>query len=372
MKILEICLFSAGLDGVFVRVKEESMRLSRKNEIMIISSNFTKGSNEIASPEDKMGKVTIKRFPAKKIGGESYMKFTKIDEMKKCIREFNPDVIIAHCYRHSSMNLGLEMAKELKIKCFLVTHAPFATDENRSFTSKNYVRYYDRFIGPKKLRGFNKIIAITHWEMPYLKKLKVDEKKIEYIPNGIPEEFFKIKKINNEDENRILFLGRVSPIKDIETLIRAIPLLVDKDVKVEIVGPAEEEYLARLKILIDKLNLNDRVIFSSPIYDINEKIRKIDSCRVFVLPSKREGMPQSLIEALSRGKIAVASDNLGAKDLITDGKNGFLFQIGNERDLANKIQLALNPGNKMKIEAKKRVEQFRWDKIIKKIEKVVK
>jgi len=83
-------------------------------------------------------------------------------------------------------------------------------------------------------------------------------------------------------------------------------------------------------------------------------------------------MPQSLIEALSRGKIVVASANLGNRDLITDGKNGFLFQIGNERDLANKIQLALNPGNKMKIEAKKSVEQFRWDKIIKKIEKVVK
>jgi len=369
MKILEICLFSSGVDGVFTRVKEESLRLAKKNEVMIISSNFTKGNNDIAKAEEKIGKVIVKRFPAKKLGGESYMKFTKIDDMKKTIREFNPDVIIAHCYRHASMDLALEMAKELKVKCFLVTHAPFATDENRSLVAKFYVRYYDSLIGPEKLKGFDKVIAITHWEMPYLNTLGIKEDKIEYIPNGIPEEFFAQRK--GKEDNKILFLGRISPIKDIETLIKAIPLIDNDKIKIEIVGPAESGYLDKLKELINKLGVNNRVVFSQPIYSIKDKIRKIDSCKIFILPSKREGMPQSLIEAMARGKIVIASNNLGSRDLIKSGENGLLFSIGDERDLANKIELGLSSGDKMRDNAIKSVQEFEWNKVIKKIEKLL-
>jgi glycosyltransferase involved in cell wall biosynthesis len=367
MRILEICLFSAGIDGVFSRVKEESLRLAKRNEVLIISSNLTKGSKEIADSEENLGKVKIKRFPAKIIGGESYMNFSNENEMIETAKEFNPDIIMAHCYRHKSVDLALSIAKLTGKKCFLVTHAPFATDENRSLMAKLYVRFYDRFIGPKKLKQFDKIIAITKWEMPYLKKLGINEDKVEYIPNGIPQEFFDIKKINSRDENKILFLGRVSPIKDLEVLIKA--LNISKNIRLEIVGPAEEGYLNKLKKLINEFDLTKRISFCAPIFDLNEKIRKIDSAKIFILPSKREAMPQSLIEAMARGKIVIASDNLGTRDLIVDGENGYLFAVGNEGDLANKINLI--PEDKIGKNAKKSVEQFSWNKVMKKIEELI-
>jgi GalNAc-alpha-(1->4)-GalNAc-alpha-(1->3)-diNAcBac-PP-undecaprenol alpha-1,4-N-acetyl-D-galactosaminyltransferase len=147
--------------------------------------------------------------------------------------------------------------------------------------------------------------------------------------------------------------------------------LVESDIKLEIVGPSEEEYLDKLKSLIENLELNDKITFSLPIFDLKDKINKIDSAKIFVLPSKREAMPQSLIEAMARGKVVIASDNLGAKDLIDDGKNGYLFKIGDERGLGNKIEIALNSGDKIGENAKKSVSQFSWDKIIKKIEKLI-
>src|SRR3989339_162283 len=105
---------------------------------------------------------------------------------------------------------------------------------------------------------------------------------------------------------------------------------------------------------------------------VNKKIKKIDSCKVFVLPSKREGMSVALIEALARKRIVIASDNPAAKDLIQDGKNGFLFGIGNEKALAEKIDLALSGKNdKIRVEARKSVLQFSWDKVIKKLEKIL-
>ncbi|MEM4259541.1 MAG: glycosyltransferase family 4 protein [Candidatus Pacearchaeota archaeon] len=374
MKILEICPFSAGICGVWARVREEAIRLANKGyEIRIFSSNFIKGSKERAVEKDKLGKIEIHRFPARKLGGESFMEW----DFKQAAIDFKPDIIIAHAYRHSHTLKALKIAERLRIKgrkcrVFLVTHAPFNRDSTRSFLARIAVWYYDKFIAPKTINKFDKVIAITKWEIPYLLKLGLKKEKIELIPNGAPEEFFTIKKLSKE-ENKILFLGRVAEIKNLETVILSIPLLKDKKIKFEIVGPSEKDYLWKLKKLIKKLKIENRVTFSPPIYDTKEKIKKIDSAMIFVLPSKSEGMPQSLIEAMARRKIVISSNNSAGKEIIRDGKNGFLFRIGDEKELAKKINLALNKKNeKLKNEARKSVVEFRWEKIIGKLNDLIK
>ncbi len=404
MKILEITNYSAGICGVWNRVKEEAIRLSKLgHKVKVFSSNFVKGSNEIAKFGDKIGdveikrlpkfllrnqqslieifenatsrrvlnqKIPIKRFSATKMPfSESYMIWNSLN-LKKEIIKFKPNIIIAHSYRHTHTIIASRIAKEIGARCFLVTHAPFG-DENRNFLAKIYLRYfYDPFIGKKVLKRFDKIIAITKWENSYLKKLGVSEDKTEYIPNGIPEEFFDRKK--SKEENKILFLGRISPVKDLETLIKSFKLIKDKKIKLEIVGPAEEGCLIKLKRLVEELDLGNRVLFSPAIYDLKEKIRKIDSAKIFVLPSLREGMPQGLIEAMAREKFVISSNNDGGKELIEEGKNGYLFRVGDYKELARKIDLVLSiDQDKVRKEARKSVERFSWDKIIMEWERVI-
>lgn len=372
MKIIEICLYSAGGCGVWARVKQESIELiKRGHEVRVFSSYFEKGSNKIMREHENIGKIQIQRFPAIKLGGESFMYW---DYEKEALR-FQPDIMIVHNYRHLHTTKALSIREKLKkqgkkCKVFLVTHAPFARSETRSLISKIIVWYYDKFIAPRYINKFDKILAVSKWEIPYLLELSVKKEKIIYIPNGIPKEFFTQKK-SKEDKNKILFLGRIAPIKNLEVLIKSMSYIKNKKIKIEIVGPAEENYFKKLKNLIEKLNLKGKIIFSKPIYDIREKIKKIDSCKIFVLPSKSEGMPQSLIEAMSRGKIVIGNNTLAIRDLIKDKKNGYLFEFNNPEDLALKINLALenNKKNKdIKSNAKKFVEKFRWSKIIKQIE----
>lgn len=367
MRILEVTTYSAGTCGVFARVKEESKRLSSLgHEVKIFSTNHVKGLNVIAPKNDMIGKVKILRFPAIKLGGESFSYWN----FKKEALSFKPNIIIAHSYRHTHTTQALKLAKHLKIPIFLVTHAPFERSETRSLASKIAVSLYDRFIAPKTLLKFSKIIAITHWELQYLSKLKIPKEKIAYIPNGIPEEFFSQKK-SIKEQNKILFLGRISPIKNLETIIKALPLINDKSIKLEIVGPAESDYLQKLKALISSLALTNRVIFSPSIFGIKQKIKKIDSAKLFILPSVSEGMPQSLVEALTRGKLVLASRNPGNSDLIQDKKNGFIFKVGDEKDCAKQLNhaLSLSKSEKIKIQraAFLSVKQFSWEKIIRKI-----
>jgi glycosyltransferase involved in cell wall biosynthesis len=191
MKILELCDFSAGICGVWNRVREESVRLKERGyDVLVLSSNLTKGNDKIAEQEDEIKGVKIKRFSAKKLGGESFMSwFSK--ETEREIINFKPDIIIAHSYRHPHTIKALRIGKKIGAKVFLVTHAPFARERNRTVIQNIIVLFYDMFIGKKTINNFDKVIAISKWEKTYLVKLGLEEEKIVYIPNGIPEEFFK-------------------------------------------------------------------------------------------------------------------------------------------------------------------------------------
>ena len=128
----------------------------------------------------------------------------------------------------------------------------------------------------------------------------------------MPEEFFKQKKTKQKKGKDILFLGRIAPIKDIETLIKAAKIL--PSINFNIVGSAEQNYLLKLQKSIKNHQILN-IHFFSPIYNVKEKIKLIDEHAIFVLPSLREAMPQVLLEAMARGKIVISSlcpeDNSG-------------------------------------------------------------
>ncbi|MDO8623476.1 MAG: glycosyltransferase family 4 protein [archaeon] len=364
--ILEICEFSAGICGVWQRVKQESIELVKLGyEVHIFSSNAAKGSNEIAPPFEEIEGLKIKRFPYKKLGGESFMSWN----FEKELLELKPQVIIAHAYRHLHTTQALKIAKKINSKIFLVTHAPFVEDgSTRSFAGKMSVMFYDRFVGPKTLNKFDKVIAITQWEIPYLLDLGVKEENIVYIPNGIPNEFFR-GKIKEFKGKKIMFFGRISPIKNIEVLIDAFKKLHNPDIALEIVGPVEQGYEDIKKFESQNITL------SPPIYSLNDKIKKINESDIFVLPSKREAMPQSLIEAMALGKIVISSSTDGGKEILSDKKNGFLFEINNSEQLSGIFEYCLNKKNTKKINilkknARKKAEEFKWGVLIKQLEKL--
>ncbi|MBI2632593.1 glycosyltransferase family 4 protein [Candidatus Pacearchaeota archaeon] len=373
LKILELTNYTSGGCGVGARALQESIVLKKKGHIVrIFSSYFTKGSNDIAKVEEFIEGVRISRFPAKKLGGESFMSWNfELEALK-----FKPNIIIVHAYRHLHTLRAIKIARKLNAKIFLVTHAPFDRDSTRTFFQRKLVFFYDNLIGKRTLKKFDKIIAITKWEIPFLLKLEVSKEKIEYIPNGIREEFFSSRKINKLEKNKVLYMGRVSSIKNLGIVIKAFSIIEDKNIKFEIIGPCENNYLKKLISLIKVLNLEKRIKIINKTYNYKEEITELDSTPFFILPSLSEGMPQVLVEAMALGKVVIASNNRGNSDIIINGKNGFLFKNNNFKDLADKINKILKMKRekliKVKKEAKKTAKQFSWNIIIDKILRVIK
>ena len=316
MKIAIVCNFSyPSICGVWNRVYNDARYLtSMGHEVHVFSTNEIKGLNEYSPEFEVLENIKVYRYKSRFKIGEN----TRIWSCKKDLVKLKPDVIHAHVYRHYHTYVALKAAKKLSIPCFLTTHAPFGVKKLRSHVINLLSWWYDVFYGKRDLKNFDKIITITKWENEFLFKLGVDKGKIIYIPNGIPNGLFIERKINN-NTNKVLFLGRIAEVKNLEVLIKACK---EAHLELTIVGPGDPKYIEKLK------SLNSNARFKGAIQGIDTKLRLFNSHNIFVLPSLREAMPQSLIEAMAAGLLVISSKTMGGKELIKHGYNGYLFDIG--------------------------------------------
>jgi glycosyltransferase involved in cell wall biosynthesis len=93
------------------------------------------------------------------------------------------------------------------------------------------------------------------------------------------------------------------------------------------------------------------------------------ACRVFVMTSRREGLPTALLEAMAMRKPCVAPRSYGCEDVIRDDEFGFLYEPGNLDDLEAKIRAALDAAS-MPAARERVLEHFSWDVVMPRIDAV--
>lgn len=132
------------------------------------------------------------------------------------------------------------------------------------------------------------------------------------------------KKYGLEGNDYILFLGRIDPIKRIDWLINALP--EEEKFRLVIAGGTQDDqtkaYMARLHDM--RTRLSSKILFTGPVAG-EEKSELLANCRLFVNPSSSEGLPLSILEAMSYERCCIASDISAHKEVVSDGQTGFLF-----------------------------------------------
>lgn len=174
--------------------------------------------------------------------------------------------------------------------------------------------------------------------------------KITVIPNAVDLDKFSVggkpdaelKMKLGLGSSRVLgFIGSFYAYEGLDLLIAALPAILRHmpDVKVLLVGGGPQD--AALKRQVMTLDLRDRVIFTGrvPHGEVNRYYDLID---VLVYPRHPMRLtelvtPLKPLEAMAQGRLMVASDVGGHKELIQDGKTGVLFRAGNAGDLASKV-----------------------------------
>lgn len=159
---------------------------------------------------------------------------------------------------------------------------------------------------------------------------------VEYIGNGIDTNFFRKVEAENNDDFIIGYVGRILPLKNLETLITAFSYF-QKELpasKLFIVGDINDKvYFIMMKNLVRKFNLSHKVVFRESIDEINKFYNSLD---IFVLPSVYEGTPNVLLEAMSSECVCLASQGANSDDFLS---KKLTFDTNDAQQLYQKIQM---------------------------------
>lgn len=195
--------------------------------------------------------------------------------------------------------------------------------------------------------------------------------KFKVIWNGIDvERFANITKRNSEAVVRFTYIGYLGTHKGIHVLLEALSSIGrDQPFIVNIVG--DGELSAKYRKQVKSIGLDGSVKFWGRIDNIQRAYSETD---VLILPSIwPENQPVTITEAMA-SRIPVIASNIGGNpELVEDGKTGFLFEPGNSKDLANKMQRFIN--DKYKItsfgeNAYNKIKKYTFDNQVSLISKI--
>jgi glycosyltransferase involved in cell wall biosynthesis len=219
------------------------------------------------------------------------------------------------------------------------------------------------------------LIPISEKIKQDLISLNVPERIIRMIPNGV--DFHRLQGIKEWDkEFDVIYVGRLISHKNVDVLIRAISILKDNipDVRCGIIGDGPK--MDELKALTRKLALNENIKFFGFIESDEEVYILMKSSKVFVLPSIREGFPNTIIEANACGLPVIIMDhkNNASTGVVEDGYNGFIVNLSPEEIAGKVIYLLQNQkeSNQLSKNAVDFARNYDWSIIVNKLEGVYK
>jgi glycosyltransferase involved in cell wall biosynthesis len=138
------------------------------------------------------------------------------------------------------------------------------------------------------------------------------------------------------EQTEILFAGTLAPVKGVDVLILAFEQVAREYPEVTLVLVGEGSAEAELRTLVESRGLDDRVLFRGTVSQPELKQRMLH-CVCLVLPSRSEGLGRVLLEAMACGRPVIGSRVGGIPELIHDGVNGFLVEVGDVDSLRDRM-----------------------------------
>ncbi|KUG02901.1 glycosyltransferase [hydrocarbon metagenome] len=275
-------------------------------------------------------------------------------QLRGFIASWNPDII--HLQDPGSIGLALLGPAKAQMVPIIVSHH-FTLDFVLSYLrflrpAHTYVR---KSLSSALIRFYNScqhIVCPSQMVKQELLDLGL-KKPVTVVSNGVNLDRFINDESNDDIRSRydlpkeplVLYVGRIAKEKNIETLIRSIPLVLGR-VKAHFVLCGGGELVEDFSRLIERMGLSDNVSFLGQIdYQSSDLPQIYRSAACFAIPAKMETQSIVTLEAMASGLPIVAARAGALPELVADGDNGFLFNPGDSEELAKKICRLLEDDN---------------------------
>jgi len=392
---ITVCIIASqailnSVGGVEKFVLQLSEWLSNKSiKVIVICSSprrivesFT--NKEVSQYRDLESNRDIEMFPAYLPPVINSLAFTVLSFLKlmKLHKKHRFSIIHAQDTSYAALAAVLA-AKLLGLPVILHSHGAELESAKLMLRSKGleksvaaaiYLAFY-RMLEKQLIRRSDRVIVVSREVRRHLSKLGISKAKFSVIKVGVDlrtfckdEEFghidHSIIKKTNHDCIIVGFVGRLVPVKNLESLIKAFASaqrFLVKEAKLVIIGDGPMR--ACLEEEAKKLGIDGNIAFLGVRSDIHRLLRKID---VFVMPSIIEGCPTSLLEAMASGKAIIVSDLPSIRELVRHNEEAILVDPHNVEQLKQAILLLCNNPdlmNRLGHKARERVKLYDINKV---------
>jgi glycosyltransferase involved in cell wall biosynthesis len=336
MKILSIGLDKNILikDSVSQKRQIEYGALFDETHIIIFNKRDTNNANDM-----RMIRIAnnVFLYPTNSKNKLSYL-FDGYKIAKSILKENKISVITTQDPFETGL-LGWILKKKFKIPLLIQVHTEFSF---RYFAFESFLNFFRWFLALFLIPKADRLRVVSSKIKDYIvKKFPYLSEKIDVLPILVD-----IKKLKQKEEFDIkqkypgfdfyfLTLSRLVKVKNIPLQLKALSKLKQKYPKflLIIVGDGPEK--KKLEELVIKLNLKENVVFEGWQRNVVSYLKSAD-CLLF--SSNYEGYGMVIIEALSFGLPVIATKVGVAPEVIENGKNGFLVEVGNEKEYLQALE----------------------------------
>lgn len=343
---------SDSIGGAHVHVRDLATRLLAEGHSVHVlvggQGPFTRQLSERGIPFTSISSLVRPVDPIKDISA--------VWAIRQALLLLKPELVSTHSSKAGW--LGRVAAKSLGIPVVFTAHGWAFADgvaKNRRrlyvLAEKIAAKFSDRII---TVSNHDRELALTHGVAP--------PSKLVAIHNGMPDIPHGYLANPEGEPPRVVMVARFEEQKDHQTLLKALAQLVDLPWKLELVGDGPLRH--DMEMLAQSLGIRQRVEFAGAVDNVAERLAR---SQIFVLTSRWEGFPRSILEAMRARLPVIASLVGGVAESVLDGVTGFVVPRGDVEAVKHRLEMLLrNPKLRkdMGYKARQRFEQeFTFDRM---------
>jgi glycosyltransferase involved in cell wall biosynthesis len=333
MKILQIVTLGDSIGGAQIHVLDLAISLhERGHDVHVLTGTLGELNERLTKAGVSNGQLPTMRREIHPIDD-----IRCFFELRRFIHQFKPDIVASH-----SSKAGIIV----RLVCFFLKIPNTFTVHGWSFEANASKFNQKMYFVIEKIMGFFscKLITVAHTGYDLgIKHRIVPQIKLVTVLNGVRDFAQNLPKKVADTEGlsrpiELVMSARFQSQKDHETLIKALIPLKNVPFYLQLLGDGTET-LERIQTLVSHNDLTQKVAFVGFTTNVLNYLQHADIC---VLISHSEGLPLSILEAMSLGLPILASNVGGISKQVENGYNGYLVERNDVEDLTEKIKLLMN------------------------------
>lgn len=277
--------------------------------------------------------------------------------LKKELNNLREKYDIIHVHDLPPANTALRYGKKHKMKTVLDLHENypeaikvwFAWRKGFIINLKNKIFFnYKRWLKQenKMVFQFDAVLAVVdEMKSRLIENHAIKSGRITVISNTEPRDVFDEEATHRKefDSKKIIYVGGIGPHRGLDTAIRGMAVLRDKDYDFElvIVGSGTADTVSHLKRIANEQSVSDKVKFTGQI-PFEEALRNMQMAFLNIIPHSSNGhtdnaIPHKLFQIMNSGYPLMVSSSAPLKRIVTDHQAGVIFEADNPVDFAEKV-----------------------------------